>query len=91
MDDTVLLKILKSDLQMLTDANDDYLNHLINVAKEFIEREGIQLEDTTECSMIIVHYAAYLFRRRAGNDTIMPRYLRYELNNLLFAQKGKVE
>lgn len=34
-------------------------------------------------------YAAYLFRKRAGQDTSMPRYLRLQLNNLKISQKGK--
>lgn len=85
------LFILKKDLQMTTMANDEYLTHLLDYAKAAIEREGIVLEDDIECNMAVIHYAAYLFRKRAGTDTAMPRFLRYELNNLLFSQKGAVE
>lgn len=86
------LVILKKDLQMTTTANDEYLNTLLTFAKAAIEREGITLtRGDIESEMAVIHYAAYLFRKRAGTETAMPRFLRYELNNLLFSQKGAVE
>lgn len=88
MDDQSKLTILKADLQMLTTANDDYLKNLLDAVKELIEREGIVLENTVECSLVQIHYAAYLFRKRASGETSMPRFLRYELNNLSVHQKG---
>ena len=91
MDNEQKLKILKADLQMLTSSNDEYLTALLSFSEKEIQREGITLiEDDLECDMAVIHYAAYLFRKRAsGSDTRMPRYLRYELNNLLFSQKGR--
>lgn len=91
MDKGQQLIILKADLQMMTAANDEYLNQLLDSASEMIKREGIEEEDSVEYEMIVIHYAAYLFRRRAGAETAMPRYLRYELNNLLFHQKGAAQ
>ena len=91
MTDKEKLVILKKDLQQMTTANDTYLETLLNFAKAAIEREGIVLKEDIECDMAVIHYAAYLFRKRAGTDTAMPRFLRYELNNLLFSQKGAVE
>lgn len=83
------LVILKKDLQMMTAANDDYLRWLLEAAASAIQREGIALlENDLECDMVQIHYAAYLFRKRGGTETAMPRFLRYELNNLLFSQKG---
>ena len=83
------LLLLKKDLQLLTAANDDYLRWLLEAASSAIQREGIKLvEGNLECDMVQIHYAAYLFRKRSGTDTAMPRFLRYELNNLLFSQKG---
>lgn len=83
------LLLLKKDLQLLTTANDDYLRWLLEAAASSIQREGIKLvEENLECDMVQIHYAAYLFRKRGGTDTAMPRFLRYELNNLLFSQKG---
>lgn len=84
-----LLALLKSDLQILSTANDTYLTHLLESALSSIQREGIEF-DTNDAShqMVQIQYAAYLFRKRAGDITAMPRFLRYELNNILFAQKG---
>lgn len=85
------LVILKKDLQQMTTANEEYLKLLLDLAKAAIKREGISIiEDDIECDMTVIHYAAYLFRKRAGEDTTMPRFLRYELNNLLLSQKGRV-
>ncbi len=83
------LVILKKDLQLTTAANDEYLLTLLSFAVAAVTREGIALKrGDIMCEMAVIHYAAYLFRRRAGTDTTMPRFLRYELNNLLFSQKG---
>lgn len=89
MDEGQKLTLLKQDLQMLTDSNDDYLQMLLEMAEGLIKREGITPENTTEYAGIQIQYAAYLFRRRAGTETSMPRFLRWEMNNLLFNQKAK--
>lgn len=89
MNQDELLIVLKKDLQIITTANDEYLTKLLSFSKDLMTREGIILDDSLECQMIQVHYAAYLFRRRGGSETSMPRFLRYELNNLLLSQKGK--
>lgn len=91
MDDKLKLTILKKDLQMVTNANDEYLKILLDLAKSRMAREGIKIPkngEDIETGMAAVHYAAYLYRKRAGTETGMPRYLRYELNNLLFSQKA---
>ena len=83
------LTLLKSDLQMLTSANDTFLNSLIEAAKVAIQREGITLmENDMDIDMAVVQYAAYLFRKRASADTAMPRFLRYRLNNIHFSQNS---
>ena len=86
LDKLVLLKI---DIGIHTDSKDDFLNFLLESANEKIKREGIVEEDTTEYTSIQVEYAAYLWRKRASTETAMPRFLRYEMNNLLMSQKGK--
>lgn len=84
------LLILKRDLQLRTSSNDEYLSFLLSGAKKLMQQEGITLiEGDTNCDMVQIQYAAYLFRRRGGEETSMPRFLRYELNNLLFSQKGR--
>lgn len=88
MTDAEKLVVLKQDLQILTTANDDYLSTLIGLAKAAIATEGIVLDATDiEGDMAVVQYAAYLFRKRASEETVMPRFLRYQLNQLLFKQK----
>lgn len=84
------LVLLKQDLQMLTSANGEFLKSLITTAESAIQREGITLvENDMDIDMAVVQYAAYLFRKRASNETAMPRFLRWRLNNILFSQKGK--
>ena len=89
MDEGQKLTLLKQDLQMITNSNDDYLQMLLEMAEGLIKREGITPEGTPEYAGIQIQYAAYLFRRRAGTETSMPRFLRWEMNNLLFSQKSK--
>lgn len=89
MNDAAKLAVLKQDLQMLTSANDDYLRTLLTLAASAIQTEGIILKEDIESDMAVIQYAAYLFRKRAGTDTAMPRFLRWQLNNMLFSQKGK--
>lgn len=84
------LTLLKQDLQMLTSANDAYLASLITAAESAMQREGIELvENDMDIDMAVVQYAAYLFRKRASDETAMPRFLRWRLNNILFSQKGR--
>ena len=82
--------MLKADLQLLTTANDLYLVQLLEQAAVAISQEGIVLRDDVQSSMVQVQYAAYLFRKRAAADASMPRFLRYQLNNMVFSQKGAV-
>lgn len=91
MTDDVKLVILKKNLQMISSAYDDFLSHLIQQSKSLIAQEGITLvEDDINCDMLVIDYAAYLFRRRAATtpaESQMPRFLRYNLNQMLFKQK----
>lgn len=66
---------------------DDYIGSLVTASQQMIAREGITLEDTVEDGMLVVMYAAYLYRKRADDTPVMPRMLRYALNNRLFSQK----
>lgn len=83
------LEVLKCDLQLLTSANDVLLKKLLSQAEEAIKTEGITLiKNDISCDMAVISYAVYLFRKRASAETTMPRFLRYQLNNILFKQKG---
>ena len=89
MTDETILTMLKANLQIMPEntLQDEYLNSLITAAKHMITREGITLADTVEDGQLVVMYAAYLYRKRADDAPVMPRMLRYALNNRLFSQK----
>lgn len=87
---TARLNILKHSLQrQFTAANDEYLMHLLTAGEAAINREGIKDDGTVDYENCVIDYAAYLFRRRAGTETAMPRFLRWQLNNILVSQKAK--
>lgn len=89
MTDATILEMTKSNLQIVqgNTLQDSYLQMLIKSAQEMITREGITLTDSIEDGNLVVMYAAYLYRKRADDAPVMPRMLRYALNNRLFSQK----
>lgn len=89
MNEIEMLKILKYNLQKLSSADDQYLETLIKQAKALMTREGITDDQTNDYSMAVIDYAAFLFRKRASKEMMMPRSLRLELNNILFSQKSR--
>lgn len=89
MNSIAKLDLLKQDLQLMTSAHDYYLGNLLQQAESAIQTEGIKLiENDIEIDMAVIQYAAYLFRKRGASETSMPRYLRWQLNNILIKQKG---
>lgn len=89
MDTDVVLEFLKADLEIIprNTLQDEYLLQLIESASGMIKREGISLTDSAEDVQLVTMYAAYLYRKRATADPVMPRMLRYALNNRLFSSK----
>ena len=83
------LAILKQDLQILNDNSDVYLTSLLSTAEHNIQIEGVKDDGSITYTMIVIQYAAWLFRKRGADNTAMPRYLRISINNLLFQQKAK--
>lgn len=64
------------------------LSQYIRSSISFIEREGITLDyEAVDDCMLVVMYASWLYDKRKDGVSIMPRMLRYNLNNRLFAQK----
>lgn len=95
MTEETKLTLLKLDCQLLTDANDTLLTHLLTLSNSLIAREGAVDDGSDEYAGIQIQYAAYLFRKRAASsaggkesETAMPRYLRYALNNFILSQKA---
>ena len=90
MTDEHILEMLKDNLDKTTSVKDDYLKFLIDASKEKIAEEGITLDLNKSGDVnLVVMYAAYLFRKRAEDNPVMPRMLRYALNNRLFSEKMK--
>ena len=89
MTDETILAMLKVNLQIIAGntLQDEYLWNLIATARQMITREGIMLTESIEDGNLVVMYAAYLYRKRADDAPVMPRMLRYALNNRLFSQK----
>lgn len=88
MTDVDKLALVKSDLELLTTGKDGYLLFLLQSAAGLIAREGIRLTDSVEDTLLQTRYASYLYRRRAKEDTAMPRDLRYALNNRLIHERA---
>ena len=106
MTDTEKLALLKTNLQLLTNTQDEYLSFLLTAAAAAMTREGISNDSSADYNACQIDYAAYLYRKRAsstqsqatgtgfapgGGETAMPRFLRYQLNNILMSQKAQVE
>ena len=88
--DSQILTALKIDLQISSDALDSYLLDQIHAAEEYIKTEGITLDTSNYGDRLLVEmYAAHLYRNRRdnGNESKMPRMLRWALNNRLFTEK----
>lgn len=97
MDDAAKLEILKLNLNRTGTAFDTLLLHYLKVAAERIGQKGIALTNSAADAELQIAYAAHLFRNRADSETAapneppLPRDLRWELNNRLFSEKGRVD
>lgn len=90
MNEELLLKALRVDLGVTSEAFSQRLLSKIRTAQERIREEGITLADTEADRDLVVMYAAYLWRSRVSGED-MPRMLRYALNNRLFSRKAAGE
>lgn len=93
---TALLTMLKYNLGIITDYMDQeakeqkeaQLQNYINASVEFIERQGITLDyNAMGDLMLVTMYSQYLYDKRMDGVSVMPRALRYELNNRVFQEK----
>lgn len=90
MTDEQILAMLKSNLSMMTTAQDNYLEFLIESSKKNIAEMGITLDlNESDDVNLVVMYAAYLFRKRAEDNPVMPRMLQFAIHNRLFSEKMK--
>ena len=92
--DELLIGMLKEDLGRRNPSAEtlSYFQVLIDTAKAEISRERVEIPekitDPTD-AILIVTYASWLYRKRAsaGDDSQMPRSLRYLLNNRAFSNQ----
>lgn len=91
-----LLSMLKYNVEIITDYMDaeakaqkeTQLGYYIDSAIAFIQREGITLNyENIGDLMLVTMYASYLYEKRNDGVSVMPRALRYNLNNRLFQEK----
>lgn len=96
------LSLAKQNLQRLDTSNDTLIQYLLLAADNYMKTEGLTDDGSIEYDYIVVDYACYLFRKRSAStagdtlfgshgETAMPRYLRWNMNNLLLKQKGSAE
>lgn len=95
--DAEILELLMVDLgkaENMPALQKKYLQSLISSARTEIKREGVTIDDESADDLLTVSmYAAYLYRKRAkdGDDSKMPRYLRYRLNNRVLSEKAQAK
>ena len=91
MTEQEILVLVKQNLDITYDYRDEYLVFLITTSESSIQEEGITLDlgDAKDVNLVVM-YTAYLFRKRAEDNPVMPRMLRYALNNRLFSEKARV-
>ena len=91
-----LLTMLEYNLELIFDYMDatakaqkeQQLTYYIDASIQFIETEGITIDYTKIGDlMLITMYASYLYEKRNDGVSVMPRALRYNLNNRLFQEK----
>lgn len=64
------------------------LGYYLDAAIEYIEREGVILDyESIGDLLLIVAYAQYMYDKRNDGVSVMPRFLRYNLNNRVLQQK----
>lgn len=83
IDMSVLLPLVKENLNIKTNVRDEYLTAIINgVIDELEEEKGIVLDSSNFNHItFIADYSAYRYRSR-GEDGGMPADMRFRLNNL---------
>lgn len=92
METSVILNLVKENLNIKTDVRDGFLTSIINgVLTELQDEKGITLDSTNmNHVMFVVDYSAYRYRSR-GENGAMPIDLRFRLNNLFIHNGGADE
>ena len=101
MDAATMLSMLKIDLGITAEAYDARLSQYLEAAADEIKREGESTLDASSSlsdAQLVIQYAAFMWRSRdyafnpnaqkGDKSTGMPRFLRYAINNRIFAEKA---
>ena len=84
-----LLELLKTNLCIKGNNLDKFLEHTINVSKLELRNKGIMLNQSISDNDLVICYAAFLYRKRAGDSTTIPRILEYKIRNRIIEELGK--
>lgn len=88
-----MLEMLKIDRSISTTAYDERLLQYLERAQAEITLEGYTFQGnlTVKEMSIIVALAGYMWETRNNPNMTqaMPRFIRFELNNMIFSQKMK--
>ena len=84
-----LLQLFKIDLGITHNLRDAFFEVILESAKSEIEGKGITLDvDKSEDIMLIIDYAAWLYRKRQENIPL-SRSLQFRLHNRVIKEAGK--
>ena len=85
-----LLQLLKIDLGITHSLRDEYFMTLLQSSKKEIERKGVTLEmNHMDDQMLVVDYAAWVYRNRQNNLPLAP-HLRFRIHNRLIQKAGSI-
>lgn len=89
MDITNIVSLVKARLGITSIVRDTYITAIANaVVKELEDEKGIVLEsDNANHLLFCVDYATWKYENK-GSDKGMPRYLQYDLHNLIIHNGG---
>ena len=84
MDTSVILSLVKANLNIFQDVRDDYLSAIIEgVIAQLQDEQGLELDGSNPYHMqFVVDLAAWRYRSR-GEDGAMPLHLQSRMRNMM--------
>ena len=77
---TTVLKLLKLDLGITSNARDEYFNNLLESCKKDLEGKGIVLEENADDMQLLSDYSAWAYRKRQ-EDVPISNNLKHRIRN----------
>lgn len=75
------LDLVKANLGITAAVRDDYLKAIIAGVEKELAGKGVVINSDGDSLMLVVDYASWQYRSRG--EGVMPRNIRYRLNNLI--------